>query len=141
MRTYTAKPDDIQRKWYVMDAAGRPIGRLAVEAAKMLRGKHKPIFTPHIDTGDHIIIINAEKAVMTGRKGEELIYHHSQYPGGIKSISRGKAFAKSPETQIMRIVKGMLPHNKLGAQMLRKLRVYRGAEHPHKAQLPEDLVV
>ena len=141
VKTFSAKPEEVSRKWYVMDAAGRPVGRLAAEAAKMLRGKHKPIFTPHVDTGDHIIIINAERAVLTGRKSEELIYRHSMYPGGIKSVSRGKALANTPEKLIMRAVKGMLPRNKLGAQMLRKLRVYRGAEHPHEAQQPEALAV
>jgi large subunit ribosomal protein L13 len=141
MRTYSAKETDISRKWFVLDAANRPIGRVAVDAAKILRGKNKPIFTPHIDTGDHVIIINAEKAVLTGTKGKELIYHHSQYPGGIKSISRAKEHALTPEKSVMRVVKGMLPHNKLGAQMLRKLRVYRGSEHPHEAQKPEDKVI
>ncbi|MDO8588660.1 MAG: 50S ribosomal protein L13 [Armatimonadota bacterium] len=141
MRTYSAREQDIVRKWYVLDAVNRPVGRLAVEVAKILRGKNKPIFTPHVDTGDHVIIINAEKAVLTGTKGKELIYHHSGYPGGIKSVSRGKELALTPEKAIMRTVKGMLPHNKLGAQMLKKLRVYRGAEHPHEAQKPEESTV
>ena len=141
MRTYSAKAQDISRKWFVLDAANWPIGRLAVEAAKILRGKNKPIFTPHVDTGDHVIVINADKAVLTGTKGKELIYHHSGYPGGIKSVSRGKELALTPEKAIMRTVKGMLPHNKLGAQMLTKLRVYRGAEHPHEAQKPEEATV
>jgi large subunit ribosomal protein L13 len=141
MRTYSAKEADISRKWFVLDAANRPIGRVAVDAAKILRGKNKPIFTPHVDTGDHVIIINADRAVLTGNKGKELIYHHSQYPGGIKSISRAKELALTPEKSVMRVVKGMLPHNKLGAQMLRKLRVYSGAEHPHEAQKPEDKVI
>ncbi|MDO8683629.1 MAG: 50S ribosomal protein L13 [Armatimonadota bacterium] len=141
MRTYSAKASDISRKWHILDAAGRPIGRLAVDAAKILRGKHKPIFTPNVDTGDHVIIINAEKAVMTGGKEKELIYWHSMYPGGIKSVSRGKEFALTPEKTIMRVVKGMLPHNKLGAKMLKKLRVYSGAEHPHKAQMPQELAL
>jgi large subunit ribosomal protein L13 len=141
MRTLSAKESEIERKWYILDAAGRPVGRLAVEAAKLLRGKHKPIFTTHVDTGDHVIIINAEKAVLTGTKGKELIYHHSQYPGGIKSISRGKEMAEKPDRAMMRVVKGMLPHNKLGARMLKKLRVYSGAEHPHEAQQPEILAV
>jgi large subunit ribosomal protein L13 len=141
MRTYSAKETDISRKWFVIDAANRPIGRVAVDAAKILRGKNKPIFTPHIDTGDHVIIINAEKVVLTGTKGKELIYHHSQYPGGIKSISRAKELAATPERSVMRVVKGMLPRNKLGAQMLRKLRVYSGSEHPHEAQKPEDAAI
>ena len=138
MKTYSAKESDISRKWYVMDAAGRPIGRLAVEAAKTLRGKHKPIFTPHMDMGDHVIVINADKAVLTGRKAEELVYRHSGYPGGIKSVSRGDMLANTPERAIMKTVKGMLPHNTLGARMLKRLRVYRGPEHPHEAQMPED---
>ena len=138
MRTFSAKSEDMERKWYVFNAANRPIGRLAAEAAKILRGKNKPIFTPHVDTGDHVIIINAEKALLTGGKAKELVYWHSQYPGGIKSISRGKELALTPERSVMRAVKGMLPHNKLGAQMLKKLRVYRGPEHPHEAQMPED---
>jgi large subunit ribosomal protein L13 len=141
MRTYSAKETDISRKWFVLDAAGRPIGRVAVDAAKILRGKNKPIFTPHVDTGDHVIIINADRLVLSGTKGKELVYHHSQYPGGIKSISRAKELAATPEKSVMRAVKGMLPRNKLGAQMLRKLRVYRGAEHPHEAQKPEDKVI
>ena len=142
MRTYSAKETDISRKWFVLDAANRPIGRVAVDAAKILRGKNKPIFTPHLDTGDHVIIINADRVVLTGNnKGKELIYRHSQYPGGIKSISREKELAATPEKSVMRVVKGMLPHNKLGAQMLKKLRVYAGAEHPHEAQKPEDTVI
>lgn len=141
MRTLSAKESEIERKWYILDAAGRPVGRLAVEAAKLLRGKHKPIFTTNVDTGDHVIIINAEKAVLTGTKGKELIYHHSQYPGGIKSISRAKEMAEKPDRAMLRVVKGMLPHNKLGARMLKKLRVYSGAEHPHEAQQPEILAV
>jgi large subunit ribosomal protein L13 len=141
MRTVSAKESEISRKWYVLDAAGRPVGRIAVEAAKLLRGKHKAIFTPHVDTGDHVIIINADKAVLTGNKGAELIYWHSLYPGGLKSVSRAKEMATRPERTIMRAVKGMLPHNKLGARMLKKLRVYSGAEHPHEAQQPENLAV
>jgi large subunit ribosomal protein L13 len=141
MRTYSAKPADIQRKWYVVDASGMPVGRLASQVAKILRGKHKPIFTPHVDTGDFVIIINAEKAVLTGRKGEEPIYWHTMYPGGLKEISRAKMFAHSPERLIMRAVKGMIPHNKLGAQIIKKCKIYRGAEHPHQAQQPEDLKI
>ncbi len=138
MRTYTAKPKDIERKWYVVDADGKSLGRLASQVAKILRGKHKPIFTPHIDTGDHVIIINADKVVLTGRnKPDARIYWHSQYPGGIKSVTYGKMLESKPETLVMRVVKGMLPHNTLGANMLKKLRVYAGAEHPHEAQQPE----
>jgi len=140
MRTYTAKPKDIIRKWYVVDAAGKSVGRLASQVAKILRGKHKPMFTPHMDTGDHVVIVNADKVVLTGRsKPEEKIYHHTMYPGGIKFTTYGKMLAKTPEKLIMRVVKGMLPHNTLGAQMLKKLRVYTGPEHPHEAQMPETL--
>jgi len=142
MRTYTAKPKEIVRKWYVVDAAGRPLGRLASQVAKILRGKHKPIFTPHVDTGDHVIIINAEKVVLTGRsKPDQKIYRHSQYPGGLKATTYGKMLAERPDRLIMRTVKGMLPHNTLGASVLKKLRVYRGPEHPHEAQHPELLEI
>ena len=138
MRTYTAKPNDITRKWYVVDATGRSLGRLASQVAKILRGKHKPIFTPHVDTGDHVIIINAEKVILTGGgKPDQKIYWHTQYPGGLKSTTYGKLLADNPERLIMRVVKGMLPHNTLGANMLKKLRVYKGSEHPHEAQNPE----
>ena len=140
MRTYTAKPKEITRKWYVVDATGKSLGRLAAQVAKILRGKHKPIFTPHVDTGDHVIIVNAEKVVLTGgSKPDQKIYWHSQYPGGLKSTTYGKLLAERPERLIMRVVKGMLPHNTLGAHMLKKLRVYRGPEHPHEAQMPEKL--
>ncbi len=142
MRTYTAKPKDIVRKWYVVDAEGKSMGRLASQVAKILRGKHKPIFTPHIDTGDHVIIINADKVVMTGRsKPDAPIYWHTQYPGGIRSTTYGRMLADKPEKLLMKVVKGMLPHNTLGALMLKKLRVYRGAEHPHEAQQPEALEI
>jgi large subunit ribosomal protein L13 len=142
MRTYTAKPKEIVRKWYVVDAAGKPLGRLASQVAKILRGKHKPIFTPHVDTGDHVIIINAEKVILTGGgKSEQKIYWHSQYPGGLKATTYGKLLEDKPERLIMRTVKGMLPHNTLGAMMLKKLRVYRGSEHPHEAQGPEALEI
>jgi large subunit ribosomal protein L13 len=138
MRTYTAKPNDITRKWYVVDATGRSLGRLASQVAKILRGKHKPIFTPHVDTGDHVIIINAEKVILTGGgKPDQKIYWHTQYPGGLKSTTYGKLLADNPERLIMRVVKGMLPHNTLGANTLKKLRVYKGSEHPHEAQNPE----
>src|SRR5207244_12759141 len=129
MKTFSAKPAEIERKWLVVDATGKPLGRLATAVAAILRGKHKPIFTPHVDTGDHVIIINAENVVLTGNKTEEKIYWHSQYPGGLKSITRGAMRQKSPERLIMRTVKGMLPHNTLGAHTLKQLRVYRGATH------------
>lgn len=142
MRTYTAKPKDITRKWFVIDASGQPLGRLAARVATILRGKHKPTFTPHMDTGDHVIIINAEKIVLTGRgKPDEKIYWHTQYPGGLRSTTYGKMLEQTPEKLVMRAVKGMLPHNTLGAHMLRKLRVYKGPEHPHQAQQPEVLEI
>ena len=137
MKTFTAKPDEIERKWWLVDATGKPLGRLAAEVAAVLRGKHKPIFTPHVDTGDHVIIVNAENVVLTGNKAEEKIHWHSGYPGGLKSTTRGAMRQKTPERLIMRTVKGMLPHNTLGAHMLKKLRVYRGPNHPHEAQRPE----
>ena len=137
MKTFMAKPEEVQLSWLVVDATGKPIGRLAAEVAKLLRGKHKPIFTPHVDTGDHVIVINAAKAVLTGNKREELLYRHSQYPGGLKSVSRGELLDKRPERLVEKTIKGMLPHNKLGAQMYRKLKVYAGETHPHEAQKPE----
>jgi large subunit ribosomal protein L13 len=137
MKTFVAKPAEVQRKWLVIDATDRPLGRLATEAARILRGKHKPIFTPHVDTGDHIIIINAERVKLTGNKKDELIHWHSGYPGGLKSITRGRMLEKNPERLVERTIKGMLPHNALGSQMYRKLKVYKGATHPHEAQGPE----
>jgi large subunit ribosomal protein L13 len=140
MKTYTARPKDITRKWFIVDATGKPLGRLASQVAKILRGKHKPIFTPHMDVGDHVIIINAEKVMITGRnKPLEKIYRHSQFPGGLKYTTYGKLLSNTPEKLVMRVVKGMLPHNTLGAATLKKLRVYKGAEHPHEAQMPEAL--
>ncbi|OFX17238.1 MAG: 50S ribosomal protein L13 [Armatimonadetes bacterium RBG_16_58_9] len=142
MGTYFAKRDDITRKWFVVDAAGKPIGRLAVEVAKILRGKHKPTFTPHADCGDHVIVVNADKCVLTGAtKPKEEIYRHSGYPGGLKSITRGKLLANSPAKAVTRTIKGMLPHNKLGDATLKKLRVYAGPDHDHEAQMPEVLEI
>ena len=136
MKTFTAKPAEVQREWVVLDATGVPVGRLCVEAAKILRGKHKPTFTPHVDTGDHVIIINAERALYTGaNKPQEPIWRHSMYPGGIKSVPKGEFLEKRADDAIMRTVKGMLPHNSLGAAMLRKLRVYKGDSHKHEAQI------
>lgn len=136
MKTYSAKPSDITRDWVVLDATGVPVGRLCVEAAKILRGKHKPIFTPSMDTGDHVIIINAARAVYTGNnKADEPIYRHTLYPGGIKQVPRGELLTNRPNYAILRTVKGMLPHNSLGAKMLKKLRVYGGDSHPHEAQI------
>jgi large subunit ribosomal protein L13 len=139
MGTYFAKSEDTTRKWFVIDGTGLPLGRVAVEAAKILRGKHKPTFTPHMDCGDHVIVINAAKLVLTGtNKGDELIYRHSGFPGGIKSVSRAQMMEQTPEKAVMRAVKGMLPHNKLGDAILKKLRVYSGAEHTQEAQKPEE---
>jgi large subunit ribosomal protein L13 len=133
-----AKPADIERKWYIIDAAGRPLGRTATEAARILRGKHKPIFTPHIDTGDFVIIINAEQAVLTGNKLEKKkYYHHSGYPGGMKEVKYGELMANRPIFAVERAIKGMLPHNRLGRATAKKLKVYAGSEHPHTAQQPE----
>jgi large subunit ribosomal protein L13 len=142
MKTYVAKPSTIEKKWYVVDAAGQTLGRLSTVVADTLRGKRKPIYTPNIDTGDFVVIINAEKIVVTGNKLETKMYwRHSGYPGGIKSEALGKLLARRPEEVIRRAVKGMLPHNKLGAAQLRKLKIYAGTEHPHEAQLPSALEI
>jgi len=141
MKTYSTKPSDIKREWFVVDATDKPLGRLAAEVAKILRGKHKPIFAPHLDTGDFVIVVNASKVKLTGRKDEELVYWHTMWPGGLRSISRGKLIAQKPERAIRRAVKGMLPHNRLGAAMIRKLKVYAGPEHPHEAQQPKPLEI
>jgi large subunit ribosomal protein L13 len=140
MKTFSAKPAEVERQWLVIDATGRPMGRLAVEVAKILRGKHKPIFTRHIDTGDFVIVINAEKMVLTGSKGKEPVYHHTGWPGALKSISRADELAKKPEEALRRVVKGMLPHNSLGADTLDKLKIYAGPDHPHAAQKPVEYV-
>lgn len=138
MRTFMAKAQDIPRKWYIIDAANKTLGRLASEAAAILRGKHKPIFTPNVDTGDFVIIINAEKVVVTGNKlQDKLYYRHSRYPGGLKSINLEGLLQKKPEMVLERAIKGMLPHNRLGDAMFRKLKVYKGPQHPHQAQKPE----
>ncbi|WP_296862933.1 50S ribosomal protein L13 [Thermosyntropha sp.] len=138
MKTYMAKPAEIERKWYVIDASGQTLGRLASEVATILRGKHKPIYTPHVDTGDYVIIINAEKVVLTGNKLDEKLYRrHSGYPGGLKEMTYREFLQKKPEKAIEVAVKGMLPHNRLGRKMFKKLKVYRGSEHPHQAQKPE----
>ncbi|RDV84287.1 50S ribosomal protein L13 [Ammonifex thiophilus] len=140
MRTYMAKPNEVERRWYVIDATGKPLGRLASMVARILRGKHKPIFTPHVDTGDHVIIVNAEKVVLTGKKLEKKLFiRHSGYPGGLKVMNYAKLMQTRPELAVEKAVKGMLPKNRLGARMLRRLRVYRGPEHPHQAQKPEKL--
>ena len=138
--TFMANAANIERKWYVVDAAGQTVGRLAAEVAKVLRGKHKPTFTPHVDTGDFVIVINAEKAVFTGKKlTDKMYFRHSGYPGGTTFTAVGKLMEKAPEKVIEKAVRGMLPKNRLGAQMYRKLNVYAGSEHPHAAQKPEVL--
>ena len=140
MKTFMANPAKIERKWYVVDATGLTLGRLASEVAKVLRGKNKPEFTPHIDTGDYVIVINAEKIVVTGRKlDQKIYYHHSDYVGGMKETTLREMMAKKPERVIELAVKGMLPKGPLGRQMYTKLHVYAGAEHNHAAQKPEVL--
>ena len=138
MQTYMANPDKIERKWYVVDATGHTLGRLASEVAKVLRGKNKPIFTPHIDTGDYVIVVNAEKVAVTGKKlTQKLYHHHTGYIGGLKTVRLDKMLETHPERVIEHAVKGMLPDGKLGRQMLKKLKVYAGPEHAHAAQKPE----
>ena len=140
MSTFMAKAETIERKWYIIDAADKPLGRTAVKAADILRGKHRPEFTPHVDCGEFVIIINASKAVLTGNKLEDKYYHHhSGYIGGLKSIQYKKLMATRPEMAMELAVKGMLPHNKLGAKSFTRLKVYAGAEHKHEAQKPVEL--
>ena len=140
--TFMANAANIERKWYVIDAAGQTVGRLAAEVAKVLRGKNKPTFTPHVDTGDFVIVINAEKAVFTGKKlTDKMYFRHSGYPGGTTFTAAGKLMEKAPEKVIEKAVRGMLPKNRLGSQMYRKLNVYAGSEHPHAAQKPEVLAL
>ena len=141
-KTYSPKLAEIEHRWHVLDAAGIPLGRLSSLAARLLTGKHKPTYATHIDTGDFVIVINAEKAVLTWRKEEQKIYyHHTRYPGGIKSESAAKRRQRRPTKMVEDAVWGMLPKNKLGRQQLRKLKVYAGAEHPHQAQKPESFDV
>lgn len=136
--TYSPKKGEIESKWYIIDAADKPLGRVATEAAKLLRGKHKPTYTPNMDTGDHVIIINAKDVILTGNKLNQKIYrHHSGYIGGMKETSAKVMLEKNPEKAMMLAVKGMLPHNSLGSAQLKKLRVYAGAEHENAAQKPE----
>lgn len=138
--TFMANAATIERKWYVVDAEGKTLGRLAAEVAKILRGKHKPTYTPHVDTGDHVIVVNADKVVLTGKKlVQKTYFRHSGYPGGTTFTPAGKLLADRPERLIEIAVKGMLPKNRLGRAMYRKLKVYRGAAHPHEAQQPEVL--
>ena len=140
MKTFSAKTHEVKRDWYVIDASEKVLGRLATEVARRLRGKHKAEYTPHVDTGDYIIVTNAEKIAVTGRKfKEKMYYHHSEFPGGIKSISFDKLQEKNPARILERAVKGMLPKNPLGREMYRKLKIYVGTEHPHAAQQPKQL--
>ena len=140
MKTYSAKAETVERDWYIVDAEGKTLGRLAAEIATRLRGKHKPEFTPHVDTGDFIVIVNAEKVRVTGNKEQgKLYWRHSGYPGGIRSTSVEKMRAEHPERMLEIAVKGMLPKNPLGRAMFRKLKVYAGPEHPHAAQQPQVL--
>jgi len=140
MKTYSAKPETVKRDWYVIDASGKTLGRMAAEIASRLRGKHKPEFTPHVDTGDYIVVINAEKVAVTGKKAKDKMYHHhTGYIGGLKSISFEKLIDKAPERTIQTAVKGMLPKGPLGRAMFKKLKVYAGESHPHSAQQPQEL--
>ena len=142
MKTYMATPSTIERKWYVVDAADKTLGRLAAEVAKVLRGKHKPTFTPHMDTGDHVIIINADKVRLTGKKLVQKVYfRHSGYLGGDKYTKAGDMLPKNPVRMVELAVRGMVPHNRLGSQIIKKLHVYAGSEHPHAAQKPEVLTI
>jgi len=141
-KTYMAKPNEVQRKWYVVDAEGKPLEDWPVKWPKILRGKHKPQYTPHVDTGDYVIVLNAEKVVLTGKKLEQKLYrHHSLHPGGLKEIKYKHFLAEKPEKAVEIAVKRMLPKNSLGRAMFRKLKVYRGTEHKHEAQKPEKLEI
>ena len=140
MLTYSPKASEIERAWHVVDAEGMVLGRLATEVARILRGKHKPTFSPHLDVGDHVIIINASKVVLTSDKAaKKVVYRHSGYPGGLRSTLYGTALANKPAEAVRRTVRGMLPKNRLGRQMIQKLKVYAGPEHPHTAQRPQTL--
>ncbi len=142
MKTYSAIPESVQREWFVVDAAEQTLGRLATEIALRLKGKHKPEYTPHVDTGDYIVVINADKVRVTGKKTtDKMYYRHTGYPGGLRSISFDKLLDHKPEMIIEQAVKGMLPKNPLGRDMYRKLKVYAGSEHPHAAQQPQTLEI
>ena len=139
MKTFMANANTVERKWYIVDADGMTLGRLASQVAAVLRGKNKPIFTPNCDTGDHVVIINASKVVLSGKKlDQKFYYHHSGYPGGLKETTLGEMRAKKPEEIILHAVRGMMPKGRLGRQMFKKLKVYAGPEHPHTAQKPEE---
>lgn len=142
MKTYVAKEQEVNKKWYLVDARDRVVGRLATQIAMRLRGKHKPIFTPHADTGDFVVVINADKVVLTGKKWNGKIYYrHTGYVGGLKEITAKKLLEKKPEEILRHAVKGMLPKNSLGRRQLKKLKIYAGSDHPHQAQLPEELEI
>lgn len=142
MKTLSAKPADVQHDWYVVDASGKTLGRLATEIARRLRGKHKPSFTPHVDTGDYIVVINCEKVQVTGNKAQDKMYYrHSEFPGGIKETNFNKLIAHKPQEVLQRAVKGMLPKGPLGYAMIKKLKVYAGSDHPHAAQQPQVLEI
>lgn len=142
MKTISARKEDVKRDWYIVDADGKVLGRLASRVASILRGKHKPIFTPHVDTGDYVIIVNASKIRVTGPKMEDkMYYHHTGYPGGLRSKSLGKFLKEKPGELMRRSIRGMLPKNKLGRAMLKKLKVYSGPEHPHAAQMPKSFEI
>lgn len=140
MSTFMAKKEEVKRDWYVIDAANKPLGRVASKVAMILRGKHKPIYTPHVDTGDFVIVINADKVALTGKKlDNKMYYHHTGYPGGIKETNARTLMKKSPEKVVYKAVWGMLPHNVLGRKMIKKLKIYSGPQHPHEAQQPQQL--
>ncbi|HHV83425.1 MAG TPA: 50S ribosomal protein L13 [Tepidanaerobacter syntrophicus] len=140
MSTFMAKKEEVKRDWYVIDAAGKPLGRIAAQVVTILRGKHKPIYTPHVDTGDYVVIVNADKVILTGKKMENKVYyHHTNYPGGIKSESFESLINRAPEQVLYKAVWGMLPHNTLGRKMIKKLKIYSGDKHPHEAQQPKAL--
>jgi large subunit ribosomal protein L13 len=142
MKTFSAKAEEVQRGWYIVDATGKVLGRVAAEIARRLRGKHKPEFTPHVDTGDYIVVVNAEKLRVTGNKNKDKLYHrHTGYPGGLFTTSFEKLQAKHPERVLRLAVKGMLPKGPLGYAMIKKMKVYAGAEHPHSAQQPKQLQI
>ncbi len=142
MSTYVTKPTEVQREWYVVDAQGKTLGRLATEIARVLRGKHKPTFQPNIDTGDFVIVVNCDKVVVTGGKLDDKFYaRHSGYPGGFKSVTLRDQLQQHPDRVILEAVWGMIPHNRLGRQQIRKLKIYRRADHPHAAQKPKPLEV
>lgn len=141
-KTTQINKDTVIRKWIILDATDQILGRLATQAALLLRGKHKPVFTPHLDLGDHVIVINAEKIKLSGNKLKGKLYqHHTGYPGGLKTIAAGKLLAENPEKLVFKAIEGMIPHNTLGSEIVKKLRVYKGSDHPHQAQQPEQLTL